>query len=70
MANMTPKARRNKKERLIAMYGSYCCYCGKYLRRREMTLEHLIAKRDGGSNAIENLRIACYYCNHSRHNNI
>jgi 5-methylcytosine-specific restriction endonuclease McrA len=35
-----------------------------------MTIEHLIAKRDGGTNAIENLRIACYYCNHFRHNNI
>jgi 5-methylcytosine-specific restriction endonuclease McrA len=33
-----------------------------------MTIEHLLAKRDGGTNAIENLRLACYHCNHSRHN--
>lgn len=70
MANMTPKAKRNKRERLIAMYGPYCCYCGQHLTNRQMTIEHLVAKGDGGSNAIDNLRIACYYCNHSRHNNI
>ncbi len=70
MANMSPKAKRNKRERLIQQYGPYCCYCGKHLPREEMTIEHLIAKRDGGSNAIENLRLACFRCNHSRHNNI
>jgi len=70
MANMSPKAKRNKRERLIQQYGPYCCYCSKYLPKEEMTIEHLMAKRDGGSNAIENLRLACFYCNHSRHNHI
>ncbi len=70
MANMTPRTKRNKKERLIAQYGPYCCYCRKHLTREQMTIEHLLAKRDGGTNAIENLRLACYHCNHSRHNSI
>lgn len=70
MANMTWQERCKKRQKLLEMYGPYCWYCRKYLSKKDRTIEHLVAKRDGGSNAIDNLRIACYYCNHSRHNNI
>lgn len=62
--------RCRKREQLLEKHGPYCCYCGKYLTKKDRTIEHLIARRDGGSNRLDNLRLACYYCNHSRHNNI
>jgi len=31
------------------------------------TAEHLMAKRDGGSDDQENIVAACWVCNHTRH---
>lgn len=36
-------------------------------RRFQCTAEHLIARRDGGSNSAENIVAACMYCNRGRH---
>lgn len=33
----------------------------------QCTAEHLIAKRDGGSNERSNIAAACRYCNQKRH---
>ena len=67
MANMTPRARRNRKARLLAAFGPFCWYCKKPFTPRELTFEHLIAKAEGGPNSIWNLRLACYPCNFGRH---
>ena len=67
---MTPKSKRHKKQKLIAVYGSYCWWCGKCLTEEEMTIEHLLPRSRGGSNSDENLRLACKSCNQSRGNSI
>ncbi|MFC6282877.1 MULTISPECIES: HNH endonuclease [Polaromonas] len=38
-----------------------------FLRRMACTAEHLIAKRDGGTNAFTNIVAACRFCNSTRH---
>lgn len=46
--------------------------CGRavprdFLRRMACTAEHLIAKKDGGTNALANIVAACRFCNSTRH---
>lgn len=46
-----------------------CMYCGRDLRgvsRREITLDHLRCRIDGGSNDSSNLITACLSCNSGR----
>lgn len=46
-----------------------CCYCGADLHEaqpREITIEHLIARSQGGSDEYTNLTICCVYCNSKR----
>lgn len=54
-----------------------CCYCDELTilmdgkegsPRRMATVEHIVARCDGGTNAYENLAIACLECNQGRHN--
>lgn len=73
----------NKKAaryRLREKYGDNCCHCGKQMlfkRRGDFarlgkfgaTIEHLIPVRDGGSNDLDNLRLAHKICNNMRDKN-
>jgi 5-methylcytosine-specific restriction endonuclease McrA len=70
MANMSPASRHRKRQQLLQMYGNYCCWCGKQMKKSERTIEHLIPKSRGGSNNISNLRLACFTCNNSRGNSL
>lgn len=54
---------------LVKRFGRCCQICSKPLVAGEMTLDHIIPKCRGGSNTIENLRIACAPCNNARHDN-
>ncbi|MCW6053385.1 HNH endonuclease [Lyngbya sp. CCAP 1446/10] len=38
------------------------------MQKSERTIEHLQPKSLGGSNALPNLRLACFTCNNSRGN--
>ncbi len=67
---MNAKSRHNTIEKRIKENGSVCCWCCKHLKREDITLEHLIPKSLGGSNAFENLYLACRHCNQSRGNHL
>lgn len=69
-AIMTPKSRINKIDELIKLYGSICCWCCKQLKRDEITVEHLLPKSYNGSDALDNLFLACKSCNNSRGNRL
>jgi 5-methylcytosine-specific restriction endonuclease McrA len=59
-----PVGDRNRKiARILARDGDDCCYCGKPLGD-DMTLEHRVAKSRGGSDDLENLKLAHARCNH------
>lgn len=61
-----------RKERRLAIYlrdRFECGYCGRDLRdatSREVTLDHLIPRSEGGTNQTHNLTTACLRCNSQR----
>lgn len=58
------KRRRLKRlKKLILIYGHMCWYCGLVLDGRNTHIDHIIPKCDGGSDKIENLALACPFCN-------
>ncbi|MBW4652384.1 MAG: HNH endonuclease [Kaiparowitsia implicata GSE-PSE-MK54-09C] len=67
---MTPKQKRAKKAQLISDYGLRCWWCDYCLPEEKLTLDHLKPKSRGGSNSLENLRLACFPCNNSRGNSL
>jgi 5-methylcytosine-specific restriction endonuclease McrA len=64
--------RRKRKNILIRRYGYICHICqGKIdpsLRSGDMslTLDHKIPRSKGGANALDNLALAHYICNHEK----
>lgn len=70
MSNMKPDVKARRRQEVRDRDGPACYICGQIPAPQKETLDHFIAKRDGGNHRIENLRIACYECNHRRHNNI
>lgn len=68
---MSDATRRAKTvQRLIDRDGDGCFYCGITFGRMpgqgfEQTIDHYMPRHMGGSRKkIENLRLACFYCNH------
>lgn len=57
--------KKAKKDKLYAA-SPKCHYCGKPLTYDQATLDHVVARVNGGSDRIENLVIACYDCNHDK----
>ncbi|MEH2168583.1 MAG: HNH endonuclease [Nostoc sp.] len=67
---MNSKQKYNKKQQLIDLYGPNCWWCGHCITTDKLTIEHLFPKSRGGSNCLENLRLACLTCNRSRGNSL
>lgn len=67
---MNPKQKRSKKQQLIHEYGSCCWWCRQALLYEQLTIEHLKPRSKGGSNNLENLRLACRLCNQLRGNSL
>ncbi|MFN6475256.1 HNH endonuclease [Nostoc sp. DedQUE07] len=65
---LSTKDRRKKRPLLIAKYGMNCFWCGHSLTPETLTVDHYIPLSRGGSNRIENLRLACESCNQKRGN--
>ena len=58
------KAKRNR-ERLLAL-DPHCHWCGRLLDAKNATLDHIEPRCNGGTDAPENLTIACGPCNINR----
>ncbi len=67
---MNPKQKRSKKDKLVLEYGSQCFWGERSLAPEKLTIDHLKPKSKGGSNSLENLRLACFNCNNSRGNSL
>lgn len=64
---------RSRMLSLIKEHGDLCCWCKKVClldvnpqHPDRATVEHLVPRSRGGSDRRENLRVACYACNHAR----
>lgn len=55
--------------RLVSQYGGKCYLCHESFKsKKEITLDHLIARSKGGQDAIENMRLAHERCNKEKKN--
>jgi len=51
------------REYLYHKYGHTCQYCGGATKDNHLEVEHMISKKNSGSNSIRNLSLACHTCN-------
>jgi 5-methylcytosine-specific restriction endonuclease McrA len=51
------------RRNLYARDGSRCQYCGKHFATKELTLDHVVPRVQGGAHSWENLVCACVKCN-------
>ena len=64
----SPGQRRRKKKQLINRDGAVCVQCEAPDRgimqngHAFLTIDHIIPTRQGGGNALQNLRLLCYAC--------
>lgn len=56
-----------KKEKRIEVYNKFqrhCSYCGKKIEYKDMQVDHILPKRMGGTDDMNNLNPSCRSCNH------
>lgn len=74
-----PKKVSTKIKRLLARDGNICPWCEKSMLPKHekgdnrpkklcMTLEHIVERKDGGTNHNDNLVLVHYRCNNHRNN--
>jgi 5-methylcytosine-specific restriction endonuclease McrA len=51
------------RRNLYARDNSRCQYCGKHFATKELTLDHVVPRVQGGAHSWENLVCACVKCN-------
>ena len=63
---MKTKQKRDRRVRLLRKNGPRCYWCHATFLPSQLTLDHLKPRSRGGSNKLENLRLACFPCNNRR----
>jgi 5-methylcytosine-specific restriction endonuclease McrA len=51
------------RRNIYARDSNRCQYCGKHFSTKELTLDHVVPRVQGGGNSWENLVCACVRCN-------
>ena len=54
---------KTKKIKIFNKCNGHCAYCGKLISENMMTVDHKVAKKQGGKSEIENLLPCCQKCN-------
>lgn len=62
MANNKSKKRKS----LTKNFGPFCTYCTKVYPLHDLTIDHVVPKKMGGSNGLVNLTLSCRDCNHKK----
>lgn len=57
-----------QKTAVYERHDGKCTICGCAVSKRKMTISHKIPLSEGGTNEIENLQLACWYCNQAKAN--
>lgn len=57
------------RAKIWAKYGGRCAYCGCEIPFKDMQIDHIKPKRNGGTDDIENLNPSCRLCNHYKRAN-
>lgn len=46
-----------------------CVRCGNYFPKSQIDVDHILPKRQGGTDELYNLQAMCQHCNRSKHDN-
>lgn len=58
---------RRSRRALLARDGNRCWICSKELKiSHDQTIDHVLQLKYGGTNDLNNLKLACRWCNESR----
>ena len=52
------------RQKVYDKYNGHCVYCGKPITIKDMQVDHILPKRNGGKDHIDNLNPSCRLCNH------
>lgn len=52
-----------------AVDSEFCFYCGKRLKEKDKTFDHLVPVAQGGKDTVDNLVCSCLDCNTIKGNN-
>lgn len=52
------------RQKVYDKYNGHCAYCGKAIKIKDMQVDHILPKRNGGTDDIANLNPSCRLCNH------
>ena len=52
------------RQKVYDKYNGHCAYCGKAIAIKDMQVDHILPKRNGGTDDIDNLNPSCRLCNH------
>lgn len=55
---------KKKRMEVYEKYGGHCAYCGRAIQYKDMQIDHIKAKYNGGTEDTENLNPSCRRCNH------
>ena len=62
-ASRWPKRYSSYKKLLVERDGLRCHYCDYFMTYQDAQVDHVLAKARGGSDAPDNLVLACFRCN-------
>jgi CRISPR/Cas system Type II protein with McrA/HNH and RuvC-like nuclease domain len=58
------KMTKKTRELVYAKYNGRCAYCGHEITLKEMQVDHIIPRRLGGADSLDNYNPSCRICNH------
>ena len=58
------KAIKINRQQVYNKYNGHCAYCGRQIEYKDMQVDHITSKRNGGTDDISNLNPSCRLCNH------
>lgn len=68
IGEIPPYNSTDNKEKLYGAQGGYCAACKVHFEQRNLEVDHIIAKKSGGTDHIDNLQLLCGNCNRIKGN--
>lgn len=56
--------KEKQRQYVYEKYGGHCAYCGEHIEYKDMQVDHINPKRNGGVDSVENYNPSCRLCNH------